>query len=94
MWGFPVFDWFPDRVIISFKGRDVCSKGCIPHVTERRFEVATCLVIKSSAVGCMNSLPGGPGFSLCGHESLNCSGCIDGLSLCVPGWSGFLSGLL
>ena len=41
----PVFDWFPDRVIISFKGGNVCSKGCIPHVTERRFEVATCLVI-------------------------------------------------
>jgi hypothetical protein len=26
-----VLHWFPDRVIISFKVRNVVGKGCIPH---------------------------------------------------------------
>ena len=39
-------------------------------------------------------LPGGPGFSLCGHESLYFAGYVIGWSLGVSGWSGFLSGML
>ena len=33
------------QIVTSSKGGDVCSKGCIPHVTERRFEVRTWLVV-------------------------------------------------
>jgi len=33
-------------------------------------------------------------FSLCSHKSLNFTGYVVGWSLGVPGWSGFLSGML
>jgi hypothetical protein len=28
---FFVFYWFPDRIIVSFKVRNLVGKGCIPH---------------------------------------------------------------
>jgi len=42
----------------------------------------------------LGSLPGGPGFSLCGHESLDFTGYVIGWSLGVSGWRGFFGGML
>jgi len=30
-WIFSYFVWFPNRIIISFKVKNVGSKGCVPH---------------------------------------------------------------
>jgi len=42
----------------------------------------------------VGSLPGGPGFSLCGHESLDFAGYVIGWSLGVSRWRGFFGGML
>ena len=41
---FLIFDWFPNRIIISFKVRNGGSKGCFPHFMKCRFNFIACLV--------------------------------------------------
>ena len=38
------FYWFPNRIIVSFKVRNVVGEGCLPHLVECSFKFIACLV--------------------------------------------------
>ena len=44
VWGFFFFYWFPNRIIVSFKVRNVVGEGCVPHFVECSFKFIASLV--------------------------------------------------